>query len=114
MAAAMLLPPVKSRVVMMRVVPPPSCSRPESMTATVTPLPVSDWAVTAGLTGTATARPFLLLWDRPRQSGHRSTVSLAADAANPVVRIAGAPQARGRRSGVTDSPSLKTSAPKTT
>ena len=40
MAEGAALPPVKSRVVLMRAVPPPSCSRPESITATVTPAPV--------------------------------------------------------------------------
>ena len=48
-AAGFFAPPVKSRVVLMRVARPPSCSRPESITATVTPFPVSDVVSTGGL-----------------------------------------------------------------
>ncbi len=40
MCGGLALPVVKSRVVLIRPVPPPSCSSPESITATVTPAPV--------------------------------------------------------------------------
>ena len=47
---------MKSRVVLMRLVPPPSCSKPESITATVTPAPVSVVApAEAGLIDTPPA-----------------------------------------------------------
>ena len=42
------MPVVKSRVVLMRAVPPPSCSSPESITATVTPAPVRVVVSTGG------------------------------------------------------------------
>src|SRR5574341_1213782 len=40
MGGGLALPPVKSRVVLMRAEPSPSCNSPESITATVTPAPV--------------------------------------------------------------------------
>ena len=57
MAAGVALPVVKSRVVLIRAVEPPSCSSPESTTAIVTPAPVRDVVSPgdAGLSDTAAA-----------------------------------------------------------